>query len=121
MAKVTLNLPDGTKAYIEGSIEEIKNILSLHGLKKGVPTNLKEKSRSNKAKATGPRGWLRELVEEGFFKQPKFMKNMLEELKSRSHHLKPADLTLSLKFFCHEKKLRRLPKQKGEMLQWVNW
>lgn len=71
MAKATLGLMEQKLTRIEDSIEEIKKILSLHGLKKEASKNPKEKMRSNKVKATGPRGWLRELVEENFFKQPK--------------------------------------------------
>jgi len=74
-----------------------------------------------KNKFSGPRAWLNELVQENFFLQPKSMKEMLTELKCRSHHLKAPDLTLSLQNLCEEKKLRRLPKIKGKRLQWVNW
>jgi len=33
-------------------------------------------------KASGPRGWLGELIEENFFSKPKSMKNILLELKN---------------------------------------
>lgn len=72
-------------------------------------------------KTSGPRSWLGELIDENFFSKPKSMKDILSELKNRSHHLEAPDLTLSLEYFCHEKKLRRLPKEKGKRLQWVKW
>lgn len=79
----------------------------------------------SKPSKDGPKAWLRELVEEGFFKKPKSSSAIREELETRSHHLKATDLTLPLQALCHEKLLRRKkesPEGGGKaVLHWVNW
>ena len=81
--------------------------------------------RKSKAKKEGPKGWLRELVAEGFFSKPKSSSDILEELENRSHHLQATDLTRPLQLLCHEKLLRRkkMASEKGgkAFLHWVNW
>lgn len=76
-------------------------------------------------KLKGPRSWLRELAADNFFAKPKALKDILGELSSRSHHLKPTDLTLSLQALCHEKILRRnkkeLPGKNKKVFHWHNW
>lgn len=78
-----------------------------------------------KSKKEGPRGWLSELVTEGFFSKPKSSSNIQEELENRSHHLQATDLTRPLQLLCHEKLLRRkkivLEKGGKTLLHWVNW
>ncbi|CAF3409753.1 unnamed protein product, partial [Rotaria sp. Silwood2] len=87
----------------------------------------KAKSNSNitKARTTGPKAWMLELVEEGFFNKPKSSANIIEELETRSHHLQASDLTWPLESLCHDKKLRRkkIAPEKGgkEVLHWSNW
>ena len=49
-------------------------------------------SGTSKSSKDGPKAWLRELVEEGFFKKPKSSGAIREELETRSHHLKASDL-----------------------------
>ncbi|HEX4372561.1 MAG TPA: hypothetical protein VHZ50_04560 [Puia sp.] len=97
-----------------------------------------EKPKSRKAKVKksfgkggakpskdGPKAWLRELVEEGFFKKPKSSSEIREELETRSHHLKATDLTKPLEALCHEKLLRRKKEASDvggkAVLHWVNW
>lgn len=101
-----------------------------------VEKDEKPKRRKTKVKASssrggskpskdGPKAWLRELVEEGFFKKPKSSSAIREELETRSHHLKATDLTLPLQALCHERLLRRkkeAPDGGGKaVLHWVNW
>jgi DNA primase len=84
-----------------------------------------DSNRSEKFKASGPKAWLRELVEEKFFTQPKASRQILEELGNRSHHLKSTDLTRPLEALCHEKILRRkkLAAEEGKsaVYHWSNW
>jgi hypothetical protein len=75
--------------------------------------------------ATGTLAWLTELHGEGFFKEPKCLKDILEELSNRSHRLKSTDLTFPLQKLCHDKKLRRnkqVPAEGGrKVFHWHNW
>ncbi len=90
-------------------------------------TNRRARTKSTKAspKTDGPLVWLRELVEEGFFKKPKSSKDIQDELDKRSHRLKATDLTMPLQIICREKLLRRDRIAKGEgdkkLLHWFNW
>jgi hypothetical protein len=80
--------------------------------------------RATKTKQGGPKAWLTEFVQEGFFKKPKSSKEILEELETRSHHLKASDLTFPLRALCHDKLLRRkkLAGSDGkEVYHWSNW
>ena len=80
---------------------------------------------TNSTKTEGPLAWLRELVDEGFFKKPKSSKNIQDELDNRSHKLRAPDLTLPLQKLCREKKLRRdrIAPAEGEkkVLHWFKW
>ena len=85
----------------------------------------KNNSRDQKQKSEGPKAWLTELVEEGFFQKPKSATEIIEEFKTRSHHLKASDLTSPLQALCHEKLLRRkqmAPPNGGRAVyHWSKW
>ncbi len=76
-------------------------------------------------KQSGIIGWLRELAAEGFFKKPQNSKAILDELASRSHHLRASDLTYQLQQLCHDKVLRRkklsVAEGKAPVWHWSNW
>lgn len=80
---------------------------------------------SNLKPATGTLAWLTEMHEEKFFKEPRSLKDILQELSNRSHILKSTDLTWSLQKLCHDKKLRRklqAPADGGrKVFHWYNW
>ncbi len=83
-------------------------------------------TRKESAKpASGTLAWLADLHEEGFFKEPKSLKDILEELSNRSHLLKSTDLTWPLQKLCHDKMLRRrqqVPAEGGhKVFHWYNW
>lgn len=73
----------------------------------------------------GPKAWIRELIEEGYFKQPKNSKDILEILDERGHILKPQDITRPLADLVKERFLRRkkMSPQKGNkaVVRWMNW
>ena len=75
--------------------------------------------------STGTSAWLRELVDEGFFAEPKSIKQTLQELSNRSHHLRGPDLTRQIQQLCHGRILRRrkqAPADGGkEVFHWSNW
>ena len=81
--------------------------------------------RDAKASSSGVTAWLRELVDEGLFSEPRSMKEILQELSDCSHHLRGTDLTRQLQNLCHDKILRRrrqAPAGGGrEVFHWSNW
>lgn len=85
----------------------------------------RQSTRTPKAKQEGPKAWIQELADEGFFKKPKSSAEIREELETRSHHLSATDLTFPLHSLCLEKVLRRkkiTPENGGKAtLHWVNW
>lgn len=93
------------------------------------PASAKPKPSTEKAEqkrsSSGVTAWLRELVDERFFSEPKSMSQILEELSNRSHHLRAQDLTKQLQCFCHDKALRRRKQApadgKREVFHWSNW
>ena len=76
-------------------------------------------------KSSGPTAWLEELINDGFFVQPKSGADILEELAAGSHHLKSTDLTRPLEALCHDKKLRRSKRpvegSSRQVYHWSNW
>ena len=78
-----------------------------------------------KTASTGTSAWLRELVDEGFFAEPKSIKQILQELSNRSHHLRGTDLTRQMQQLCHDKLLRRRKQASAsggkEVFHWSNW
>lgn len=58
-------------------------------------------------KSDGPKTWMEELIEEGFFEKPKTVKELLSALEERDHHLKNSDMQPYLRIFMKEKRLRR--------------
>ena len=101
----------------------------------GGPAGSKSATGSNKAKSKkrsggskvrsksgggGPRAYIRELIEEGFFKKPKTITEVKAELGNRGHHIALPALSTPLLRLCRQKELRR---QKGEKNTFVysNW
>jgi hypothetical protein len=78
-----------------------------------------------KKTSEGVRSWLEEMVSDEFFSEPKSVKQMLEELSSRSHYLTGSSLTQPLENLCHDKVLRRrkqAPVGGGkEVFHWAKW
>ena len=80
--------------------------------------------KEGKTRTDGPKAWIKELVDEGFFANPKSSAQIREELETRSHHLSSTDITRPLETLCHGKLLRRkkITSDGGkEVLHWVKW
>lgn len=83
-----------------------------------------EKRVAKKVSKSGPKAWLVELVNEGFFSTPRSSADIRQELSSRSHILAATAITQPLEALCHEKLLRRSPKSpdgKKSGIHWHNW
>lgn len=63
---------------------------------------------AGKAKVShGPKGYVRELIDDGFFKKPKTMAQVKAELGNRGHHIAITSLSGPLQQLCQERALRR--------------
>ena len=64
-------------------------------------------------KPSGPKGYVRELISDGFFKKPKTIAEVKAELANRGHHITMNNLSGPLQNLCKERQLRR-HKAKGD-------
>ena len=65
------------------------------------------RSLAKSKKTSGPKGYVRELVEDGFFKKPKTIAEVKAELANRGHHIALTSLSGPMQQFCQERVLRR--------------
>lgn len=120
--KLLTHLLGGSDDQESGEGERVSEVQKTIKQKKSVKKKGDSKPKASKG---GPRAWLDELVDEDFFNEPRSAGEILIELKSRSHHLKPNDITSPLQKICHAKLLRRkteISKASGKSaIHWVNW
>ena len=64
-------------------------------------------SKTTKAFRSGPMNYIREMIEDGFFKTPKAVTDVKVELENRGHHIPLTALGGLLQRLCEEKQLRR--------------
>ena len=83
----------------------------------------KKSTVKNSQSKKGPKYQLEVLVGDHFFKNPKSIPNILEELEKRSFHYKQGDLTRPLQTLCRERILRRGKKKinNKELWYYSNW
>jgi hypothetical protein len=60
-----------------------------------------------KSVGRGPRTYIREMHDEGFFKKPKTISDVKVELENRGHHIPMTSLSGPLQALCKSKLLRR--------------
>lgn len=77
------------------------------------------KSARAKASRGGPRTYIREMIDEGFFKKPKALPDVKAELENRGHHIPLTSLSGPLQQLCKSKELRR-QKTEGRFV-YSNW
>lgn len=85
----------------------------------------KTKSESSTTAKQGPSSWIRELVDEGFFAEPKKSKDITDALNERGHLLSAHDITAPLVRLVNQKLLRRKmmksSEEEDQQVHWVNW
>lgn len=125
MAKANLTLPDGTKVLIEGSSEEVANVLG----KFSQPFETRVKRKKSKAKrkssisssrgakkvVRGPVGYITELADEGFFKTKRKLPEIQKKLEEGGHIYAQTSLSPALLKLIRKRVLRRLKEKK----RWV--
>jgi hypothetical protein len=62
---------------------------------------------SEKSKKGGPQAYVREMVDDGFFKKPKTIALVRAELENRGHHIPITSLSGPLQKLCQQRVLRR--------------
>jgi len=83
-----------------------------------------QKTASKTGKSRGPKGHIRELVDDGFFKKPKTIAEVKAELANRGHHIALTSLSGPLQSLCQDKVLRRnktKTKGKKETFSYSEW
>jgi len=89
------------------------------------PERRAKKREANKATATrkarqsGTMAYIRELVEEDFFKKPKAITDVKVELENRGHHIPLTSLSGPLQRLCKQRELRR-QRNEGRFV-YTNW
>jgi hypothetical protein len=89
---------------------------------KQKPKQARVRSSSKKVRKTpqgGPTTYLREMIEEGFFKKPKAITDVKVELENRGHHIPLTSLSGPLQGLCKRKLLRR--QKKDSRFEYANW
>src|ERR1035441_10099229 len=65
-------------------------------------------------KRSGPKGYIEELIDEGFFKAPKTLAAIKAELSNRGHHIAMTALSGPMMTLCQERLLRRQKVKDGK-------
>jgi len=65
-------------------------------------------------KNSGPKAYVRELIDDGFFKKPKTIAEVKAELANRGHHIALTSLSGPLQTLCQDRVLRRHKAKAGD-------
>lgn len=76
-------------------------------------------AKTTKSPRGGPINYIREMVEDGFFKKPKAITDVKVELENRGHHIPLTSLSCPLQKLCKEKQLRR--QRNDGRFNYSNW
>ena len=123
MATANLTLSNGTKVTIEGTADEVADLLSrcsgpatatsvLSGKTARQRKTTRTKNKTSKTKSHGPQTFIDELVEEGFFKAKKTIGEIQRRLEEAGHIYALHSLSTPLLRSTRGKRLRRI-KEKG--------
>lgn len=123
MAKAHLTLPDGTTVNIEGTVEEVANLLSHFSapqspLKRAnKPPKKRSSSRpvakDQKPKRKGPQTLIEELVRENYFKSKRTIGEVQKKLEEGGHIYAIYSLSTPLLRLTRCKTLRRIKDKDG--------
>jgi hypothetical protein len=121
--KAQITLSNGTNVQIEGTQEEVSNLLQTYsstGSSSGNAAPRAKKSRKTnsnsapKKQKIGPVGLIKELVDEGFFKgQKKNLPDIQKKLEERGHIYAQSSLSPALIKLTKDRTLRRIKEKKG--------
>ncbi|HXV76528.1 MAG TPA: hypothetical protein VD788_09430 [Candidatus Polarisedimenticolaceae bacterium] len=124
-AELVTQAEEATKAIKDPELRRVAFERVLDDLLAGGGTATESQARSKKppqrartaAKAKssrGPKGYIRELFDDGFFKKPKTISQVKAELGNRGHHIALTSLSGPLQSLCKDRVLRRHKAKAGE-------
>jgi hypothetical protein len=118
MAKADLILPNGTTVKIEGTAEEVAELLDKISLpqrgagkkppKKRRNASSKAKTSMKKATRKGPQVLIGELAEEDYFKAKRAISDVQKKLEEKGHIYALESLSMPLLRLTRKKVLRRI-------------
>lgn len=114
MAKALISMKDGATVTIEGSQDEVAELLArFNGQMVGAnrPSQPSGRQQHQKSKST-PMGLILELIAEGFFREPKELGAVRLALKEKGHFYPATTLSPLMLRLVRRKDLRRLKDQK---------
>ena len=115
MAKANIDLPDGTKIVIEGSVEEVAKIVTLVQGAPSRPSTRKTKAAPTRKTKRGIKDYVLELEDEGFFKDKRGLADIQKALETRGHIYAVTSLSGRMLELIRSKKLDR----EKENLKWM--
>ena len=132
MAKANLALPDGTKVTIEGNADEVAELLTRFSAASTTPRQAKEGARrstgrpndvrtggkATKAKPSGPTDYIREMVDQHYFKTKRDIGAVRDKLEEGGHIYPVTSLSGPLLRLVKNKELRRI--KEGGVWKYVN-
>jgi len=89
-------------------IEKANTSMGTHQKKhKTSKSSLPLRTKTSTSKAQGPKAYVRELIDEGFFSKPKSLPQIKAELENLGHHIPVTSLSGPLQSLCKDKLVRR--------------
>jgi hypothetical protein len=90
--------------------------------RKPVRTGKRRVKKQTSAEQRGPRAYISEMKEDGFFTEPKTISEVKAELANRGHHIPLTSLSGPLQKLCQAKELRRQKAgDKKKTFVYSNW
>jgi hypothetical protein len=88
-----------------------------------APRQVKRSARTSAKpkKSSGPKGYVRELIDDGFFKKPKTIAEVKAELANRGHHIALTSLSGPLQTLCQDRLLRRHKAKSGDKAKMASY
>jgi hypothetical protein len=115
MAKANIDLPDGTKILIEGSVEEVAKIVSLVQGTPSQPSAPKAEAVPAKKTKHGIKDYVLELKAEGFFKDKRALPDVQKALEARGHIYAMTSLSGPMLELVRSKELGRVKENRKWM------
>ena len=117
MPKANINLPNGTKIIIEGSVEDVAKIISLvkeprHQPKKTRKPKAKTERTKKKKEKKGPTFYILELKKRGFFKDKRMLEDVIKVLKTKGQIYPSTTISPIMLKLVRKEELKRLKEQK---------
>ncbi len=118
-AELVTQAEEATKAIKDPELRRVAFERVLDDLLSGGGTTSQSGARAQKAvgrstrdaarpkRNSGPKAYVRELIDDGFFKKPKTIAEVKAELGNRGHHIALTSLSGPLQSLCQDRLLRR--------------